>query len=189
MRHWRRACAAVSDGNGKTKSCPGLPGQLRLLKNPFGDFQQRGCSLLRALLVRLRRTTRTKSSLIGIFCQVQKVNCPEGARETTLGCAPTENDKTFFAAAAANSAKLFRHSELPRIAGAADAGKGYRVGAKPVGLSAASLVVGDALCLGGLGIFGGKDQHHQGDDIRQHIVHRSGNVQISQEVKGHVHIG
>ena len=31
-------------------------------------------------------------SLSCIFCQVQEVNCPEGARETTLGCAPTEND-------------------------------------------------------------------------------------------------
>ena len=37
-------------------------------------------------------------SLIGIFCQVQEVNCPEGARETTLGCAPTENDQNPFAA-------------------------------------------------------------------------------------------
>ena len=37
-------------------------------------------------------------SLIGIFCQVQEVNCPEGARETTLGCAPTENDQNSFAA-------------------------------------------------------------------------------------------
>ena len=37
-------------------------------------------------------------SLIGIFCQVQEVNCPEGARETTLGCAPTENDQNLFAA-------------------------------------------------------------------------------------------
>ena len=36
-------------------------------------------------------------SLIGIFCQVQEVNCPEGARETTLGCAPTENDMNPFA--------------------------------------------------------------------------------------------
>ena len=37
-------------------------------------------------------------SLIGIFCQVQEVNCPEGAREATLGCAPTENDQNPFAA-------------------------------------------------------------------------------------------
>ena len=37
-------------------------------------------------------------SLIGIFCQVQEVNCPEGARETTLGCAPTENGQNLFAA-------------------------------------------------------------------------------------------
>ena len=36
--------------------------------------------------------------LIGIFCQVQEVNCPEGARETTLGCAPTENDQNLFTA-------------------------------------------------------------------------------------------
>ena len=32
-----------------------------------------------------------------IFCQVQKVNCPEGTREATLGCAPAENDLTLFA--------------------------------------------------------------------------------------------
>ena len=31
-------------------------------------------------------------SLRSIFCQVQEVNCPKGARETTLGCAPAEND-------------------------------------------------------------------------------------------------
>ena len=37
-------------------------------------------------------------SLSCIFCQVQEVNCPEGARETTLGCAPTENDQNLFAA-------------------------------------------------------------------------------------------
>ena len=37
-------------------------------------------------------------SLSCIFCQVQEVNCPEGARETTLGCAPTENDQNPFAA-------------------------------------------------------------------------------------------
>ena len=37
-------------------------------------------------------------SLSCIFCQVQEVNCPEGARETTLGCAPTENDYNLFAA-------------------------------------------------------------------------------------------
>ena len=32
-----------------------------------------------------------------IFCQVQKVNCPEGTREATLGCAPAENDLILFA--------------------------------------------------------------------------------------------
>ena len=37
-------------------------------------------------------------SLSCIFCQVQEVNCPKGARETTLGCAPTENDQNPFAA-------------------------------------------------------------------------------------------
>ena len=37
-------------------------------------------------------------SLSCIFCQVQEVNCPEGARETTLECAPTENDQNPFAA-------------------------------------------------------------------------------------------
>ncbi len=32
-----------------------------------------------------------------IFCQVQKVNCLEGTREATLGCAPAENDLILFA--------------------------------------------------------------------------------------------
>ena len=35
--------------------------------------------------------------LRSIFCQVQKVNCPEGTREATLGCAPAENDLILFA--------------------------------------------------------------------------------------------
>ena len=34
-------------------------------------------------------------SLRSIFCQVQKVNCPVQARETTLGCAPAENSFNF----------------------------------------------------------------------------------------------
>ena len=41
------------------------------------------------------------------------MNCPEGARETTLGCALTENDLNFICRNAANSAKLFRRSEPP----------------------------------------------------------------------------
>ena len=35
-------------------------------------------------------------SLRCIFRQVQKVNCSEGAREATLGCAPAENDQILF---------------------------------------------------------------------------------------------
>ena len=34
-------------------------------------------------------------SLRCVFCQVQKVNCSEGAREATLGCAPAENALDF----------------------------------------------------------------------------------------------
>ena len=48
-------------------------------------------------------------SLRCIFCQVQKVNCPEGTREATLGCAPAENDFILFVAMAANSARLLKH--------------------------------------------------------------------------------
>ena len=42
-------------------------------------------------------------SLRSVFCQVQKVNCPVGAREATLGCALAENILTLFAA---NGGKL-----------------------------------------------------------------------------------
>ncbi|MBD9184607.1 MAG: hypothetical protein EGQ26_02995, partial [Clostridiales bacterium] len=41
------------------------------------------------------------------FCQVQEVNCPEGARETTLGCAPTENDQNPFAASGRQTLRGF----------------------------------------------------------------------------------
>ena len=34
-------------------------------------------------------------SLKGVFVHVQKVNCPERAREATLGCAAAENDSDF----------------------------------------------------------------------------------------------
>ncbi len=37
------------------------------------------------------------NGLRSIFCQVQKVNCPGGTRESTLGCALAENDLIFFA--------------------------------------------------------------------------------------------
>ena len=46
-------------------------------------------------------------SLRCVFAHVQEVNCPKGARETTLGCAAVENDLTLFSAYAENSAKLF----------------------------------------------------------------------------------
>ena len=50
-------------------------------------------------------------SLRCVFVHVQKVNCPAGAREATLGCAAAKNDFYGFAAFAANSAKLFLQSE------------------------------------------------------------------------------
>ena len=34
-------------------------------------------------------------SLRSVFVHVQKVNCPEGAREATLGCAAAEKDFDF----------------------------------------------------------------------------------------------
>ena len=52
----------------------------------------------------------------------------------------------------------------------------------------ASLVVGDALGLGGAGLPGRKRQHHQGNDVRKHIVHHAGDVHVQQEVKAGVHI-
>jgi len=45
-------------------------------------------------------------SLRGVFAHVQEVNCPEGARETTLGCAAVENDFILFSAFAEMKAKL-----------------------------------------------------------------------------------
>jgi len=46
-------------------------------------------------------------SLRSVFAHVQEVNCPKGARETTLGCAAVENDFILFSACAENSAKPF----------------------------------------------------------------------------------
>ena len=34
-------------------------------------------------------------ALYSILCRVQKVNCPAGAREATLGCAPPQNEFDF----------------------------------------------------------------------------------------------
>ena len=42
------------------------------------------------------RTLFTRRSVRGIFRHVQEVNCPKGARETTLGCAAAKNDLTSF---------------------------------------------------------------------------------------------
>ena len=50
----------------------------------------------------------------------------------------------------------------------------------------ASLVVGDALGLGGAGLPGRKRQHHQGNDVRKHIVHHAGDVHVQQDVKAGV---
>ena len=38
----------------------------------------------------------TRRSVRGIFRHVQEVNCPKGARETTLGCAAAKNDLASF---------------------------------------------------------------------------------------------
>ena len=51
-----------------------------------------------------------------------------------------------------------------------------------------SLIVGDALRLGGVGAFGCECQHDQGNDVRQHIVHSAGNVQRLQEGKAGIDI-
>ena len=70
---------------------------LRLSKKGFAFFDKRIAVCRAHDLYALAYKSHT-CSLIGIFCQVQEVNCPEGARETTLGCAPTENDQNPFAA-------------------------------------------------------------------------------------------
>ena len=60
---------------------------------------RRGLSLrLGAKRVRSHRdrTLFTRRSVRGIFRHVQEVNCPKGARETTLGCAAAKNDPTSF---------------------------------------------------------------------------------------------
>ena len=54
--------------------------------------------------------------------------------------------------------------------------------------SARTLVVGDALRLGGTGALGGERQHDERDDIRHHVVHRTGNVHRREEAKAHVDI-
>ena len=59
-------------------------------------------------------------SLRSIFRQVQKVNCSEGAREATLGCAPAENFLTFFAASGGKLWEAFdKPKRLPRNSAAA----------------------------------------------------------------------
>ena len=42
------------------------------------------------------RTSFTRRSVRSMFPAVQEVNCPEGARETTLGCAAAKNDLASF---------------------------------------------------------------------------------------------
>ena len=74
---------------------------MEFVEKAFGLFRQ---SFAVCCAHSLRSHT---GSLRSIFCQVQEVNCPEGAREATLGCAPAENDFDFISAAAANSARLF----------------------------------------------------------------------------------
>ena len=59
-------------------------------KTPFGAFRQVFAVCRADNLSPLRDKFHT-CSLRSVFCQVQKVNCPAGAREATLGCAPAEN--------------------------------------------------------------------------------------------------
>ena len=54
--------------------------------------------------------------------------------------------------------------------------------------SSASLVVWDALRLGSAGVFAGQGQHHQGDDVGQHVVHIAGQIQAVEQVEAGVHI-
>ena len=73
-------------------------------------------------LRRLRSAQRCGArlcSLSCIFCQVQEVNCPEGARETTLGCAPTENDQNPFAACGRQTLRGFFDTLKRLLRGAA----------------------------------------------------------------------
>ena len=70
---------------------------LRLSKKGFAFFDKRIAVCRAHDLYALAYKSHT-CSLSCIFCQVQEVNCPEGARETPLGCAPTENDQNPFAA-------------------------------------------------------------------------------------------
>ena len=51
-----------------------------------------------------------------------------------------------------------------------------------------ALVVGNALRLGGTGLLRCEGQHHQRDDIGQHVIHGAGQVQIAQQVEAAVHI-
>ena len=53
----------------------------------------------------------------------------------------------------------------------------------------AALVVRDTFRFRGTGLAGGKGQHHQGNNVGQHIVHLTGNIQRRQEVKAHIYIG
>ena len=59
-------------------------------KTPFGAFRQVFAVCCAHNLSPLGDKFHT-CSLRSVFCQVQKVNCPAGAREATLGCAPAEN--------------------------------------------------------------------------------------------------
>ena len=57
---------------------------------------------------------------------------------------------------------------------------GFPVG-NPGKISSASLVVGDALGLGGPGLLGGKGQHQQGDQVRQHPVQVGADADVGQQ--------
>ena len=59
-------------------------------KSPEGGFRQVLQSAARIICPPTGDKFHT-CSLRSVFCQVQKVNCPAGAREATLGCAPAEN--------------------------------------------------------------------------------------------------
>lgn len=52
----------------------------------------------------------------------------------------------------------------------------------------AAFIVGDTFRLRGMNPLAGQCQHHQRNDVGQHVVHRARQVQLLQQVKAHVHV-
>jgi len=71
-----------------------LPSRLGLSKKSFGLFRQILQSAARIICLLSVNKFHT-CSLRSVFVHVQKVNCPKGAREATLGCAAAENGLDF----------------------------------------------------------------------------------------------